>query len=264
MFRSQVKGWTWKWPRMFISLMIFELGATIIALALFSIAQPNLFRTKLWQVGYDHGLNSSPAQILYAYANHRPLPRIPFVWTETLTELNVAVSVLSMFILIVKFILFVLNIWFPILGTVISAFTGALWITSMYGQMGPDFNDPKHPSQIAWYIRKSCDIARPSGNYHYCVLAKITFADTTLMSIISILYTALGIYSTVPSLKKSPTPENSIEEGLGNLSINAVNRNQANLGRELELTSLSNPQYTPITPRTLAFNTLDRRIPAIR
>lgn len=99
-----------------------------------------------------------------------------------LTELNVAVSVLSMFILLVKFILFVLNIWFPILGTIISAFTGALWITSMYGQMGPDFNDPKHPSQIAWYIRKSCDIARPSGNYHYCVLAKVTFADTTLMS----------------------------------------------------------------------------------
>lgn len=262
MFRSLAKSWTWKWPRIFISLMIFELSATIIALALFSIAQPNLFRTKLWQVGYDHGLNSSPAQILYAYANHRPLPTIPFVWTETLTELNVAVSVLSMFILLVKFILFVLNIWFPILGTIISAFTGALWITSMYGQMGPDFNDPKHPSQIAWYIRKSCDIARPSGNYHYCVLAKVTFADTTLMSIISLLYTALGIYSMVPSPKKSLTLENTIE-GSRNISIAIANRSQDNSGRELELTSLSNPQNALITPRTLAFNTLDRRIPAV-
>ncbi|KAI6249795.1 hypothetical protein HI914_01279 [Erysiphe necator] len=263
MFHPLTKNWTWKWPRMFISLMLLELGGTIIALALFSIAQPNLFRTKLWQLGYDHGFNSSPAQILYAYANHRPLPRIPFVWNETLTDLNVAVSVLSMFILLVKFIFFVLNIWFPLLGTVISAFTSALWITSMYGQMGPDFNDPKHPSHIAWYVRKSCDIARSSGNHHYCVLAKVTFANTTLMSVVSLLFTALGIYSIIPSSKKSQTPGNVLA-GFHDLAITTVDRGQENLGRELELISLSNPQVTPITPRTLAFITLDRQLPAIR
>jgi hypothetical protein len=64
-------------------LMVLELGGTVAALALFGIAEPNLFRTKLWQIGYDHGFNSSPKQILYAYANYRPIPKTPFVWSGT-------------------------------------------------------------------------------------------------------------------------------------------------------------------------------------
>jgi len=66
-----------------IALFFIELAGTVAALALFGIADPDLFRTKLWQIGYDNGFNSSPKQILYAYANHRPIPKIPFVWSKT-------------------------------------------------------------------------------------------------------------------------------------------------------------------------------------
>ena len=63
--------------------MAAELAGTVAVLAMFGIAEPNLYRTKMWQIGYDNKFNSSPKQILYAYANHRPIPKTPFVWTST-------------------------------------------------------------------------------------------------------------------------------------------------------------------------------------
>jgi hypothetical protein len=77
----------WKWPKVLIALMVIELGGTVAALALFGIASPNLYRTTLWRIGSDNGFNSSPLQILYAYANYRPLPKTPFVWSQTYVSL---------------------------------------------------------------------------------------------------------------------------------------------------------------------------------
>jgi hypothetical protein len=76
-----------------MALMVFELMGTVAALALFGIADPDLFRTRLWQVGSDNGFNSSPLQILYAYANYRPIPKIPFVWSQTCVFLRIALLV---------------------------------------------------------------------------------------------------------------------------------------------------------------------------
>lgn len=78
--------------------------------------------------------------------------------------------------------MFVLHVWYPLLGTITNAVITALWIVSMYGQMGPDHSDPRHPSSIAWYITNSCDVAKASGNVHGCVLAKATFAVTVVMA----------------------------------------------------------------------------------
>jgi hypothetical protein len=90
--------------------------------------------------------------------------------------------VLSTFILLVKVVMFVLHIWYPILGTVVNAAITVLWCVSIYGQAGPDHSDPEHPSSSAWYITKSCSYAIPSGNHHYCLMAKGTFAVTVLMA----------------------------------------------------------------------------------
>ena len=98
-----------------------------------------------------------------------------------MTNFNVAVSVLSMFVLLVKVIMFVLHIWWPILGTISNGAITALWIASMYGQMGPDHSDPRYPSNVAWYISKSCDIAKPYGAYGYCRQAKSAYAVTVIM-----------------------------------------------------------------------------------
>jgi hypothetical protein len=83
MFRLPQLSRKWRWPKVLIALMVFELAGTVAALALFGIADPDLFRTALWQVGSDNGFNSSPSQILYAYANYWPIPKTPFVWSQT-------------------------------------------------------------------------------------------------------------------------------------------------------------------------------------
>lgn len=63
-------------------LLIAELLLTVAALALFGIAAPNTYRTKLWKDGARRGFNSDPNVILYAYANHRPIPKEPLVWSQ--------------------------------------------------------------------------------------------------------------------------------------------------------------------------------------
>jgi hypothetical protein len=211
----------WKWPKVLIALMVIELAGTVPALALFGIASPNLYRTKLWRIGSDNGFNSSPLQVLYAYANYRPIPKIPFVWSQSydppssqsaqethintqtrLTDFNVAVSVLSMFVLLVKAAMFLLHIWYPILSTLTNLPIVVLWAVSVYGQMGPDHSDPKHPSNIAWYLTKSCSYARPSGNYGYCLQAKGAFAVTVVM---------LYVFFPWPLPKyKSNTPQSNV------------------------------------------------------
>ena len=64
-------------------LMVFELAGLVPLLVLFGIEQPDLFRTRFWQIGFDMKMNSNPNMILYAYANFKPLPTVPFVWSST-------------------------------------------------------------------------------------------------------------------------------------------------------------------------------------
>ena len=73
---------TWPHRKPMWILMVLELLVLIPALVLFGIEQPDLYRTKFWQIGYDNGLNSNPNMILYAYANYKPLPTVPFVWSQ--------------------------------------------------------------------------------------------------------------------------------------------------------------------------------------
>jgi hypothetical protein len=82
MFKMPYISRKWKMPKVLYALFFIELAGTVAALALFGIADPNLFRTALWQIGADNGFNSSPNVILFAYANYRPIPKIPFVWSQ--------------------------------------------------------------------------------------------------------------------------------------------------------------------------------------
>lgn len=71
----------WKTPKAVLGLFTIEFLLTIAALALFGIADPNTYRTRLWQDGADNGFNSNPNEILYSYANHRPM-KVPLVWSQ--------------------------------------------------------------------------------------------------------------------------------------------------------------------------------------
>ena len=70
----------WRLPKLMIALFILEFPFTIAALALFGIADPDTYRTKLWQNGADQHFNSDPSEILYRYANYKPV-HYPIIWS---------------------------------------------------------------------------------------------------------------------------------------------------------------------------------------
>jgi hypothetical protein len=98
-----------------------------------------------------------------------------------LTNFNVAISIVSLFVLLGKLIMTIMKVYFPILGLVLSMSLTGLYAVSVYGQMGPDYLDPEHPSSIAWYIRYSCSIADKYKVGKHCAMAKGTFALTVFM-----------------------------------------------------------------------------------
>ncbi|KAH8597564.1 hypothetical protein B0O99DRAFT_617689 [Bisporella sp. PMI_857] len=250
----------WKWPKVLIGLFALELATTVAALALFGIADPDLYRTKLWQIGSDNGFNSSPKQILYAYANYRPIPKTPFVWSQTLTYFNLVISVLSTFILLVKAVMFVMHVWYPLLGAVTNAAVTALWIVSAYGQGGPDHSDPKHDSNVAWYIAKSCSYAKPTHNVGYCMQAKSAFAVTIIMVVVFFANMALGIWSMIPTAAERAADKMDVDDMQMTNDDSPASYRSTEKAWEMKAVPLK-AQTTPYTPRTLAFNTLDRQLP---
>ncbi|KAI9648290.1 hypothetical protein NHQ30_002922 [Ciborinia camelliae] len=257
----------WRFPKVIIWLNVIELAGTVAALVLFGIADPDLYRTNLWQIGYDNGFNSSPDEILYAYANYRPLPKIAFVWSQTLQNFNIGISVLSMFIQLCKVVMFIMHIWYPLVSTIINGLLTVCWIVSIYGQAGPDHTDPKHPSNVAWYIAKSCSYAEPTGNAHYCQLAKGTFAVTVFMMVIYLANTILGIHSLIPSRLERSVNALDLEDNIESSTKagkRAKTTDTPDSERAWELQNMSHavdPAKQPFTPRTLAFKSLDRQLP---
>lgn len=71
----------WRVEKLFWALLILEIPLTIALLALFGIADPDTYRTKLWRNGSVKGFNSDPSEILYAYANYQPIS-VPLIWSR--------------------------------------------------------------------------------------------------------------------------------------------------------------------------------------
>jgi len=247
--------------------MIIELASSVAALTLVGIASPDLYRTKMWQVGFDNGFNSNPDQILYAYANYRPIPKTPFVWSQALTNYNVGIAVFCTFMLLTKVTLFILHLWFPLMGTIVNTIIVVLWSVSAYGQAGPDHSDPTLPSNMAWYISKSCSFAK-AENYdwvHYCDQAKGLFAVTIFMIALFTVNVLIGIYSLIPTAATRAAAGIEVDDLQVEKPKSSNFSNDGRIYKDWEMAPLdfSQPAATaqPYTPRTLAFNTLERKLP---
>ncbi|KAI4595758.1 hypothetical protein KJ359_006394 [Pestalotiopsis sp. 9143b] len=236
--------------------MIPELACTVALLVLFGLAQPDLFRTQLWQAGNDLGFNSSPNIILYAYANHRPLPTIPFVWSSTLTNFNVAISVLSLFMMIAKMIAIIMHCFYPIVGLIVNIALTALYTTSVYGQMGPDYADSHHPSPIAWYIAKPCTVAANQSIQKSCRTAKGTYAATVIFLAVYLVNLGLTIWTMLPN--EADKRGKDVDSDDETNSPSSLRRNDK---WEMHGIPQTPSAAVPYTPRTMAFNTLDRKLP---
>jgi hypothetical protein len=250
-YRIIHRPWRAKWPLYWG--MVPELAAIIPALVLFGVQQPDAFRSFFWQIGYENKLNSNPAMILYAYANHEPLPDIPFVWSKTLTYYNMAISIVSLFILLAKMIATIMKVYYPIIGTFVGGSLTALYAVSVYGQAGPDYADERYPSAAPWYLSKGCDVAKPYGMVESCHMAQGTFALTVVILALYAAQFGFAVWAMLPN-KELDMYESDDDEEYGLPA-------QKDKGVAVELQPTPPHPQVPFTPRTQAFHTLDRKLP---
>lgn len=178
-----------------------------------------------------------------------------------------------MFIQLLKTVLFVMHVWYPLVSLLTNLGIMALWIVSVYGQAGPDHMDPKHPSNVAWYVRKSCSYAAKDHYTHYCRLAKGSFAVTVLMLYVSPLSTSflltshraiflfnviLSIHSMVPNSNTRALDQLDYDEFQENNGQYTTAFSSMEKGHEMQETVMARPAIPePYTPRTTAFHTLN-------
>lgn len=100
---------------------------------------------------------------------------------SSLTNLNVAISILSLFFLLAKLICYIMRVWYPVFAVFANVTLVALYTVSIYGQIGPDYADPRHPAPAAWYFRQGCGLAKRYGKYKSCQIAQSSLGITLLM-----------------------------------------------------------------------------------
>ncbi len=101
---------------------------------------------------------------------------------NSITGFNVVISVLAMFIMIVKGIMFIMRLFRPFVSFLVHGLLLGLFAYSVYAQSSPDLSDPQHPQSGApWYITKSCSVVHRQSNYGYCQQAKASFAVTVIL-----------------------------------------------------------------------------------
>lgn len=92
-----------------------------------------------------------------------------------------AISVISLFVLLTKLIAAIMHVWYPLFALLFNVSLTVLYTVSVYGQVGPDYADPDQPSPSAWYIAKPCSVAANEKIQDSCRMAKGTFAATVIM-----------------------------------------------------------------------------------
>ena len=97
-----------------------------------------------------------------------------------MTQFNVVISVLSMFILLVKVVMFVLHAFLPVLSIFVHLLLIVLYAVGVRNQATPDLTDKTVPhlqKNMPWYLSKGCSFATEK-NKHYCLQARASFAVT--------------------------------------------------------------------------------------
>ncbi|KAL2165554.1 hypothetical protein VTH06DRAFT_856 [Thermothelomyces fergusii] len=261
----------WRAKRPLYWGMVPELAGIVPLLVLFGLQQPDGFRSLFWRIGFENKQNSNPNMILYAYANYQPLPTVPFVWSKTLTNYNVAISILSLFILLAKMITTIMRVFYPIFGTVVGLAQVVLYAVSVYGQAGPDYADPRYPSPAPWHLRIGCSLAEPYGAVKTCRMVQATLGVTVFLLTVYLCQLGFAIWAMLPN-KELDMYDSDAEESGGDDDDYDYYKAKAATHSVVQLQPVPKPpapaaaaapaaDKTPFTPRTQAFHALDRKLP---
>jgi len=241
-------------------LCAIEFPLTVATLALFGIADPNTYRTGLWTEGARHGWNSSPIKILYSYANYKPVEP-PAPWNQFITDFNVVIVVLSMFILLAKTVMYIVHFFPPFFSVIVHACLATLYAVSISQQAGPDYLDPKHPSKHPWYLTRGCgDPVRPELQ-GYCKQAKASFGITIVMCSLFFVHFLVALFQAIPSKSQK---ESRAQDVLEEKTMSEYEAKRYDFEMDRMSQAPGSPMFSPMTPRTMAFNTLDGTLGAKR
>lgn len=91
-----------------------------------------------------------------------------------------------MFILLVKVVMFIMHIFWPIIGVATHGLLVGLWAWSVYAQTYPDNTNPQAQKLSApWYIAKGCGMVTDHQLYGYCQQAQASLAVAVIMLCVS-------------------------------------------------------------------------------
>jgi Ca2+/Na+ antiporter len=177
---------------------------------------------------------------------------------DSITNYNVVIVVFSMFLMLVKSIMYMLHVWPPILSAVVHAILIALYTVSVYYQASSDNSDPKHPSNgPVWYITKNCNVAFKKTNVHYCTQAKASFAATCAILGIFVVYFGFAVWSCFPTkAHRQEYEERKRERDEKYSKLEAIHEQARAESAAMPQTPGPQRGLNPMTPRTMAFNTL--------
>jgi hypothetical protein len=192
------------------------------------------------------------------------LPRYDRAQTDSdhsITDYNVAITVLSMFIMLVKGIMYMLHVFPPVLSVLIHTGLLILYTISVDYQASSDTTDPDHPQHGApWYITKNCNVAHNKHNVQYCEQAKASFACTCAMLGLFLVYFGFAVFSCFPT--KQQREEYAEKQRIKADRWAKFDTYQDEETGETTVARFPVPEtpglqlMNPMTPRTMAFNTL--------
>ncbi|KAI1377020.1 hypothetical protein F4677DRAFT_64641 [Hypoxylon crocopeplum] len=162
--------------------LVVEFGLVLVTMSLLCCAYPERFRKTLWQIGGENGWNSNPRLRIYFYANYQQPPEIPLIWTQRLSESNLAISVLAAAVCLSRIVLAYSSVpggFSCVFNALNDMLLSGFWMYSVAAQSSSDLTDPDHFSVRPWYLEKSCNILDASV-VEVCLLAKACFAFSVL------------------------------------------------------------------------------------
>lgn len=96
-------------------------------------------------------------------------------------QYNIVISVLSMFLLLVKSVMYTMHAWVPLLSICVHILEIILYAIALRNQSAPDLSDSEHPNHgLPWMMSKGCKYAEP-GNYGFCMQARASYGITIIM-----------------------------------------------------------------------------------
>lgn len=166
-----------------------------------------------------------------------------------------------MFTMLVKSIMYMLHVFPPILSAIVHGIILALYSVSVAYQSSSDTSDPLHPQNgPPWYVTKSCNVTRNKSLVGYCLQAKASFASTCAALGIFGIYFLLSVWSCFPSKAQREEYEETkrlqAEKYAGFENVADTKTGKSSVRYPVPDTPGFQGGLNPMTPRTLAFNTL--------